>query len=650
MNVRQRHYDLLAWPAVLLTAAWLVATAAEAQQQNERSASQVQTTKNVARGFSVRREGERWSLVTPQGKPFFSLGVCCLFQGPAHNDYDPENPSYARWRYYDSPESWADNSLRRLKIWGFTTVGGWSDYQDLRRSLEMPIGFTPVLHLGSTAGAPWWDMWDEQNVARMEDVARKQIVALRDDPRLIGYYSDNELGWWNATLFKMTLEQAPTSGQRQRLIQLLRNTYRDDWEKLLADFEPAQAENWDELARNGRLYLRPGGNGMRVMRRFLALLAGRYYQLAHDIIRKHDSHALILGDRYQSFYYPEVARAAAPHVDIVSTNLNAHWNDGTFLRCYLDTLHKLTGKPILVSEIYMAAAENNSGNRNTSGVFPVVASQRERAVSTRNTLAALTRLPYVVGIDWFQYADEPTHGREDGENFNFGLVDIHNQPYAELVEMFKQFDPELAMNSALRAPHSALDGVPAAPEDPFAHFEANLALKHWDRQRGFVPPTSELPVADLYVCWSPQALYFGLYGWDAIDEHFYSSGHVPKIDRAVWTVGPDLPITSGGKGARKEKNRDALASNSALRIPNSKLVRVTLGAGREPLINDPTIRVESLSGTKHTVRLISILELPASRFGKEEFTVGDTVGFASTFTTHARASRVDWMGSFKLSK
>jgi hypothetical protein len=31
--------------------------------------------------------------------------------------------------------------------------------------------------------------------------------------------------------------------------------------------------------------------------------------------------------------------------------------------------------------------------------------------------------PYVVGADWFQYYDEPTHGRADGENYNFGLVD-----------------------------------------------------------------------------------------------------------------------------------------------------------------------------------------------------------------------------------
>jgi hypothetical protein len=37
----------------------------------------------------------------------------------------------------------------------------------------------------------------------------------------------------------MTLEQAPTSGQRQRLIALLRQTYRTNWSDLLKDFDPA---------------------------------------------------------------------------------------------------------------------------------------------------------------------------------------------------------------------------------------------------------------------------------------------------------------------------------------------------------------------------------------------------------------------------
>ena len=121
----------------------------------------------------------------------------------------------------------------------------------------------------------------------------------------------------------MALEQPPISGQRQRLISLVRETYSNDWQKLLNDFEPQDAANWNELDRHGMLWLCPGGNGIRTMRRFLGLVAERYYQVMRDAIHQIDPNVLYLGDRYQSFYYAEVARASSQYVSVVSTNLNA---------------------------------------------------------------------------------------------------------------------------------------------------------------------------------------------------------------------------------------------------------------------------------------------------------------------------------------
>src|SRR5207302_6171261 len=119
-------------------------------------------------------------------------------------------------------------------------------------------------------------------------------------------------------------------------------------------------------------------------------------------------------------------------VDVISTNLVAPWPDGTFPRFYLETLHRLSGKPIIVGEIYVAAIENTSGNRNTLGPYPVVQTQAQRARTAMSTLSAALAHPAVIGVDWFQYYDEPRHGRGDGENFNFGLVDIDDRPYTEL--------------------------------------------------------------------------------------------------------------------------------------------------------------------------------------------------------------------------
>ena len=512
--------------------------------------------------------------------------------------------------------------MRRLRSWGFTTVGGWSDFDTLRGSRDQTLWLTPVLHVGSTAGAPWWDMWDERNLRRMDEVAQRQIVPLRGDPHVLGYYSDNELGWWNATLWKMTLEQPATSEQRRRLIRLLRDVYQDHWDRLQQDFEPENAESWTQLERGGTLFLKAGGDGVPVMRRFLGLLAERYYQLMRDIIRRYDPQALFLGDRYQSFYYPEVARASARYVDVASSNLNAFWSDGTFLRCYLDALHALTGKPILVSEFYLAATENRSGNRNSRGIFPTVGTQTERGRAARATLMALTRLPYVVGADWFQHADEPTHGRDDGENFNFGLVDIRDRPYAELTRMFASLaEADLKARPRARRPEAAA-GVPPAPRDPFADFTPTRALQTWDRERGFVKPTTEFPFADLYVCWNRRALYLGLYAIDIVEAAYYRTAAVPESDRPVWTV----------------------------EIDGRPVVQARLGGGREALVSNPAVRVENLSGLDLDVRNIAAMELPAKVIGRARLKSGDRFAARSVLVSHGHAYRIEWAGTFPLRK
>jgi hypothetical protein len=543
-------------------------------------------------------------------------------QGTPKAEHDSAKPSYAALRHYDSAEAWANASLGRLKSWGFTTVGGWSDYETVTRADDNRWWLTPVLHMGSTSGAPWFDMWDEKVIRRIEEVAAKGIGPLSGNPRVVGYYSDNELGWWNAILWKMTLEQPRTSGQRQRLVKLVHESYGGDWQALVQDFEPVNATNWDELERSGMLWLRPGSDGIHTLRRFLALVADRYYQLMRDTIRKHDPEAMYLGDRYQSFYYPEVASAARPYVDVVSTNLNASWNDGTFVRSYLGALHKLTEKPVLVTEFYMAAEQNQSGNKNKVGGFPTVATQAERSVALANTLRSLARLPYVVGADWFQYYDEPPHGRKlDGEDYNFGLVDIHDRPYAEVTGAFESLD--LAQIKSTAAPHpNALGGVPPAPSDPLGDFRSMTALKSWDRQRGFVPANDTGHAADLYICWSPDALYLATFVIDIVEPDYYRNAEVPDVDRAVWTI----------------------------RVNGHDPVSVRVGSGKPPLLSDPSIRIQSLGGTYHDIRCITAIELPAERLAMKSLKPGDKISLDSSYNTHGRAYRIQWNGEFVLSQ
>src|SRR5262245_29426980 len=160
-------------------------------------------TRRIGSPFSIaQRDGKAW-LLKPDGEKFFSLGVCCVNRGASREEFNTNNRGYAAWQHYSTPSAWAEATVNRLKSWRFTTIGAWSDFQTLRQHPDKDVAFAPVLHIGSTAGAPWWDMWDPKIIDRMDQVAREQILALRDDPRVIGYYSDNEIGWWNAILLKM---------------------------------------------------------------------------------------------------------------------------------------------------------------------------------------------------------------------------------------------------------------------------------------------------------------------------------------------------------------------------------------------------------------------------------------------------------------
>ena len=270
----------------------------------------------------------------------------------------------------------------------------------------------------------------------------------------------------------------------------------------------------------------------------------------------------------------------------------------------------------------MAAMENRSGNPNSSSQFPVVATQADRAVSTKNSLDAFMRLNYVVGADWFQYYDEPSHGRYDGENYNFGLVDIENQPYGELISVFATKKSGDSDGTTIQTRMDAGSGIPMINGDPFDQLKPGEALRHWDRERGFIKPASRLPLADLYICWNPKAVYLGLYAIDVVESEFHGKSPIAETDLAQWSV----------------------------QIGDQPAYVARIGEGHAAKLNKDAIRIETLSGVNHNNRLIAIIELPAAKLGKSALEPGDTIQLKSSLLTDGRNPRVEWQGTYTLAK
>jgi len=571
--------------------------------------------------FRLEERNGVWWLIQPDGETLFSKGVCCVNGGIEWDKYDTANPGYAAWHHFSNPDEWACSTMDSLKSWGFTTIGGWSDLEVFTRSPKMDMPFTSVLSIGASAGAPWFDMWDSTVIGNMDKSAQIQIPKIKNHSYLLGYYSDNELGWWNGPLLRLTWQAKPGSANRNLLIKLIRDKYGSDWQAVMQDFEAENALDFSELEKGGRLYLRGGGDGIKVINKFVLLTAERYYEITSQLIRKYDTRGLLLGDRYQSFYYPEVVRAAGRHLDVVSTNFNVHWNDGVPARYFLTTMYALAQKPLMIGEIYMTAMKNRSGNMNNSAAFPVVNSQSERVHGFINTANMLASLPFVVGFDWFQFYDEPTHGRFDGENFNMGLIDIHGKPYEQLTGASRNLDLQKVHAQKQQKISDASAGIPPAPDQPII-MDWKLILKTWDRMHGFIPAATPFPVADLYACWTPDTLYLGLLTDDVFETDFYRDGVIPEADRMR------LQISISGYAGQAD---------------------IRMGAGRPPVSCLAEAKVTDLHISKST-RHFSIVRLPAKLFNKHYFSAGERIRCVTELHTLARSQHMKWNLDYRLAE
>jgi len=475
--------------------------------------------------FRVEQRDGIWWLLDQDGKPFLAKAVNCVDKGPALKDFDSKNPAYCALKFYASREAWGRVTAERLRGWGFNTIGGYSD-EEVVRGQGLP--YTVALVMGGWFGIPWADIRDPESVKKLDEVAA-ETARYRDDPLCIGYFADNELGWWDETAFLYWMGRPAGERLKQVLWGQLKEAYHGDLRALLKDFtvEP-EPRTFDDL--KGELKKVGWAPGRRpvVAERFSETLADDYYSVVTAAIRKADPNHMVLGDRYLSFYAQPVARAAGRHVDVVTTNYNTFAASGWILPSYFDTLHRLTGKPVMVTEYYFTAMENRTGNKNLSGPFMVVPAQRERVAGAREMTERLWRLPYMVGVHWFQFADEPPLGRSDGEDFDFGLVDNLDRPYEELTAAFADVN---AKAETLHREGRKADGLVAEAGGwrvPRAAWTRSIdgKLDEWNLPATWVscPGSREpfLPFADFHIAWTPEGLLVA-----AVMSNFSDGGGAP---------------------------------------------------------------------------------------------------------------------------
>lgn len=268
--------------------------------------------------FRLSREWGRWLLVTPEGRPFFSLGLNHVDSATLRY---PENLSLWRERYNNSQARWLGERVGPdLLEWGFNTLGwcqevvtrGPTNHRHSRSFTfeEYQWLGLPYCHLLPFAEIHQWEVethYPDLFASEFEDwcdhVARTDCARMADDPKLIGYFYTDCPTWIH-----------PTQNPERK----------GPW------FDPHELTT---------------AAGRRELRR----LAERYYTVTHAAIRRYDPHHLIFGDRYEAGrpLAAEVLETAAATVDALSFQ---HFSAADKITANLRLWHERTGRPCLLAD------------------------------------------------------------------------------------------------------------------------------------------------------------------------------------------------------------------------------------------------------------------------------------------------------------
>jgi len=408
--------------------------------------------------FRVEKLNSRWWFITPDGNGFLSVGVNTVTTNPdvaPSLGYSPYNKNIMK--IHGTEQVWADKVLSRYRQWGFNTLGAWSKDSLFKKKLA----YTRILYL---SGASWGkggfpDVYDQKWLTKVKSEVQKAVPGVAKDPYLIGYFLDNEVAWTAdhrnlSHLLDRFLALSATTPGKVAAVNSLKKRYPSG----VAAFNKvwgAKYKSWSDLLNDQKLNSPPlDDKGVEPDREaFLTETADKYFKVLTTEVRAVDPNHLILGNRFIGILASRaVVKVAGKYCDVLSLNpyeftdiikkIAKLGQDVLSPDNHLKEIHQVSGRPLLVSEFGWRAAD--SGLPNTyPPVYPTLKDQAEKAARYRKYVEGGAAKAWMVGWHWFQHSDQPKEGRFDGENNNWGLVNIQDKPYKTLVDVMTQVNSRL---------------------------------------------------------------------------------------------------------------------------------------------------------------------------------------------------------------
>lgn len=422
--------------------------------------------------FHCEKIDGRWWTIDPLGRGMVVLGCDGItYYGPYCEALRRSPYGETNKRKYPNKEAWNAATIGRLKAWGFNMLGNCRDEELFRRGISHAVSLGigralcldfdndetwigPTLHLPSTV---FPNVFHPAFRAHCRKVAAERCAPNRDDPWLFGYFLDNELCWngWQSPDFR---------GKASKSTHV--HSHRDPVGGM---FDTCRAKRPGHTARQAvEAFLdRTYGAGKRpavvpndVKLKFLELVAETYFTTVAEAIREADPNHMILGARFDglsiraSKVRPEVWRAAGKVCDLLSFNCYP-WADldrGYVRRAMPESSESLADlfthhyeiakKPMLVTEWSFPALD--AGLPCLFGAGQRMPDQATRAQACALMAKTVLSLPFMVGYDYFKWIDQNALGnsRAFPEDSNYGLVNVKDEPYADVTAMFAKLHAE----------------------------------------------------------------------------------------------------------------------------------------------------------------------------------------------------------------
>ena len=417
--------------------------------------------------FRVEKYKDKWWLVDPEGRLFWSHGIDCVHSRTSTPISDREHyyaalpkdgsplaefygtGSWAPHGYYKDhtpyksfdfgranhlrkygpnwETAFAEITHRRLKSWGMNTIANWSDS---RVYLMRKTPYTGTLSAKARrieGSQGYWTKFSDVFDESFRINIRKRVAAEKgkslNDPWCIGYFVDNELGWGDEVSLAIGALASPADQPAKKVfvddlkaryktidkLNAIWGTEHSSWDALLKSREtPDKKKAWDDLTT------------------FYTKIAETYFKTIRDEIKAAAPNHLYMGCRF-AWVNDRAAHAAAKYCDIVCYNRYSY-------SVADDRLPDNIDMPIIIGEFHFGALDR--GMFHTG--LKATADQNERAATYKSYVEGALRNPHIVGTHWFQYKSQATTGRGDGENYQIGFVDVCGTPYPEIVEAARQ--------------------------------------------------------------------------------------------------------------------------------------------------------------------------------------------------------------------